>query len=380
MNKERYLIRFSMKAEGDEAEVMIYSAIDSEKWWGDETTPADFDKALKEARKNGAAKLNVRINSPGGDVYSAVAMRSMIINAGFESVRVMIEGLCASAATLFATIPDASVVIAEGSEFMIHNPMTICRGNAAELEKTVDHLHKLESQFHGMYAAKTGQTEDQIKEWMDAETWFTAKEACDYGFCDEMLSAEPVAACVSTHEMAVMCGIYKAVPKGITIRQDDKPAAKEVSHEAPVAGASTEINQHEEENPTMDIKDINVDQLRAENPALLEQIQQAAIAAERQRQEDIDALTDPGYEELAAKAKAAGTSAMDFHKQLITAKKQKGTNFLNNRKEETSPAKDVAGGAPTDDKQTEQAEIEANAKEIAAYAKAYAGNDNEGMF
>ena len=179
MNKERYIIRFSMKAEGDEAEVMIYSAIDSEKWWGDETTPADFDKALKEARKNGATKLNVRINSPGGDVYSAVAMRSMIINAGFESVRVMIEGLCASAATLFATIPDASVVIAEGSEFMIHNPMTIAWGNAAEMEKTVDHLHKLESQFHGMYAAKTGQTEDQIKEWMDAETWFTAKEACD---------------------------------------------------------------------------------------------------------------------------------------------------------------------------------------------------------
>ena len=40
----------------------------------------------------------------------------------------------------------------------------------------------------------------------------------------------------------------------------------------------------------------------------------------------------------------------------------------------------MAGGAPTDDKQTEQAEIEANAKEIAAYAAAYAGNDNEGMF
>ena len=130
----------------------------------------------------------------------------------------------------------------------------------------------------------------------------------------------------------------------------------------------------------MDIKDINVDQLRAENPALLEQIQQTAIAAERQRQEDIDALTDPGYEELAAKAKADGTSAMDFHKQLIAAKKQKGTDFLNNRKEETAPAKDVAGGAPTDDKQTEQAEIEANAKEIAAYAAAYAGNDSEGLF
>ena len=39
MNKERYLIRFSMKAEGDEAEVMIYSAIDSEKWWATKRPP-----------------------------------------------------------------------------------------------------------------------------------------------------------------------------------------------------------------------------------------------------------------------------------------------------------------------------------------------------
>ena len=101
MNKEHYRIRFTMKAEGDEAEVMVYSEIANEKWWGDETTTGDFDKALKDAKKNGATRLNVRVNSGGGEVYAAVAMRSMIINAGFESVRVMIEGLCASAATLW---------------------------------------------------------------------------------------------------------------------------------------------------------------------------------------------------------------------------------------------------------------------------------------
>lgn len=129
----------------------------------------------------------------------------------------------------------------------------------------------------------------------------------------------------------------------------------------------------------MDIKNINMDQLRAENPALLEQIQQSAVEAERQRQSDIDALTDPGYEELAAKAKTDGTSAMDFHKQLIAAKKQKGADFLNSRKEETAPANGVAGGAPAG-KHNEQAEIDANAKEIAAYAAAYAGSKDEGMF
>ena len=398
MNKERYRIRFSMKAEGEEAEVMIYSDIANDKWWGDETTPGDFDKALKEARKNGANKLNVRINSGGGEVYAAVAMRSMIINAGFDSVRVMIEGLCASAATLFATVPNAHVVIAEGSEFMIHNPMTITWGNADEIMKTVDHLHKMEGQFHGMYADKTGRTEDEIKDWMDAETWFTAKEACDCGFCDELLASEPVAACVTAREMGVMKALYKSVPEGITVRIDGETAAAGtssvtaqsaatpspegkagVSNGTPVAGAPTEINNHEEEDSHMDIKDIDLNQLRADNPALVDQIRQDAVTAERQRIEDIEALTDPGYEELAAKAKADGTSAMDFHRQLIEAKKQKGKEFIANRQKETAPAANVPGSAPQSGR-TEEQEILDNAKEIAAYAMEISGSNNESMF
>lgn len=375
-NKERYRICFTMKAEGDEAEVLVYSEISNDKWWGDETTPGDFDKALKEARKNGASKLNVRINSGGGEVYAAVAMRSMIINAGFDNVRVMIEGLCASAATLFATVPNAHVVIAEGSEFMIHNPMTITWGNAEEIMKTVDHLHKMEDQFHQMYSAKTGESEERIKDWMDAETWFTAKEACDYGFCDELLASEPVAACVTALEMGVMKDIYKAVPECITIK-DQKPIPN-ISNGTPVAGAPTEIKNHEEEDSHMDIKDINLDQLRADNPALVDQIRQDAVTAERQRIEDIEALTDPGYEALAAKAKADGTSAMDFHRQIIEAKKQKGRDFITNRQKETAPAANVPGASPQSGKSEEQ-EILDNAKEIAAYAQEIS-NFNEGMF
>ena len=377
MNKERYRICFTMKAEGEEAEVLVYSEISNDKWWGDETTPGDFDKALKEARKNGATKLNVRINSGGGEVYAAVAMRSMIINAGFDSVRVMIEGLCASAATLFATVPNAHVVIAEGSEFMIHNPMTITWGNADEIMKTVDHLHKMEDQFHQMYSAKTGESEEQIKEWMDAETWFTAKEACERGFCDELLASEPVAACVTAREMGVMKDIYKTVPECIAVK--DQSPTPNISNGTPVAGAPTEIKNHEEEDSHMDIKDINLDQLRADNPALFDQIRQDAVSAERQRIEDIDALTLPGYEAMAAEAKANGTSAMDFQRQVVQAQKQKGKDFITNRQQETAPAANVPGGAAQTGK-TEEQKILDNAKEIAAYAQEYSGSNNESMF
>ena len=416
-----------MEAENsDTAEVMLYGEIveDGPKWWKwseEDKSAADFDKAIKDVLKAGAKKLLLRINSPGGVCTESVAMRSILANAGFEEINIRIEGMCASAATDIATLPGAHVAIAEGSEYMIHNPWCYALGNANELEHTIDRLRNIEKMSRGFYMKRTGQAEEQIKEWMDAETWFTADQAVEYGFADEVLEAEvkgetPAAACVTSRVMATMRNLYKAVPEQIAEMQEGgnikqastfiegeegrelilppgqvemtvknlaeaaRAALQTVSHEAPVAGASTEINQHEEEHDTMDIKDINVDQLRAENPALLEQIQQSAVAAERARQDEIDALTDPGYEELAAQAKANGTSPADFVKQLVQAKKAKGAGFMAARQQETAPAQNVPGGEPASNHKTEEQEIQDNAKAVAEYAKQYAGSGNETMF
>ncbi len=381
-----------MEAENsDTAEVMLYGEIveDGPKWWKwseEDKSAADFDKAIKDVLKAGAKKLLLRINSPGGVCTESVAMRSILANAGFEEINIRIEGMCASAATDIATLPGAHVAIAEGSEYMIHNPWCYALGNANELEHTIERLRNIEKMSRGFYMKRTGQAEEQIKDWMDAETWFTADQAVEYGFADEVLEAEvkgetPAAACVTSRVMATMRNLYKAVPEQIA-EKDAEPAAPTptVSYEAPVAGASTEINQHEEEHDTMDIKDINVDQLRAENPALLEQIQQNAVAAERARQDEIDALTDPGYEELAAQAKANGTSPADFVKQLVQAKKAKGAGFMAARQQETAPAQNVPGGEPASNHKTEEQEIQDNAKAVAEYAKQYVGSGNETMF
>lgn len=390
-NNEFYKLKFKMTAgKNDTAEIMIYSEIASEKWWGDETTTGDFDKAVKEAVKNGAKKLNLRINSGGGEVYAAVAMRSMIINAGFEEVRVMIEGLCASAATLFATIPGAHVVIAMGSEFMIHNPMTIAWGNAEDMEKTITHLHSLEEQFHDMYATKSGQSVEQIKAWMDETKWFKAKEAVDYHFCDELLDAEPVAACVTSREMGLMKAMYASVAEEITVKdetaeektpEDDgtKPyviGGTKGSNENPVAGFSS-VNTTQEGEPTMEIKDITREQLLAENPALAEEIRNSAIQAERERQEEIDALCVPGYEAMAEEAKKNGTSAIDFQKSIVKAMKDKGSAHLAARQQETAPAAQVVGASASDTAKNEDEEIKAFAREMAGYV---GESKNESMF
>ena len=118
--------------------------------------------------------------------------------------------------------------------------------------------------------------------------------------------------------------------------------------------------------------------LREGNPALIEQIKQEAVESERERLSDIDALTVPGYEEMAEQAKADGTSAMEFQKQFVAAMRKKGADFLKARAEETAPAQQVAGGAAEDEEDEEQ-KVKAIAESIAEYAKASHGM-TEGMF
>lgn len=409
-----------MSAEDAElAEVMLYGEIvqDYGKWYKEnypnDKSASDFDKTIKEIKEQGAKKVLLRINSPGGIVYEAVAMRSILVNAGFNEISVRIEGLCASAATILASIPKAHVQIAEGSEYMIHNPWTIAWGFAEDLEHEAEHLRSMEKTIRGFYAAKSGQEDEKIKAWMDNETWMTAEEAVERGFCDELLkaeaeNAEPAAACVTASAYGIMKGMYRNVPENVCIAPDSAGMSLEMnvpnltaaaraailgetpnhdgSNDNPVAGLSSSNNPNKEETETMEIKDVTRDQLLAENPALVDEIVNQAVADERDRVAGIDEMTLPGYEAEAEQAKTNGTSVADFIKacraksaQVKAEAKQKGNAFMAARQEETAPAQAVAAGAAEDDKTSEDEAIKAEAKKIAEEAAQMMGH-SDGMF
>ncbi|MYM25773.1 Clp protease ClpP [Duganella sp. FT135W] len=128
-------------------------------------------------------KVTLRVNSPGGDVFDGRAMAAAIAQHG--DVHAVIEGLAASAAT-YVTIACASVSIAPGSFYMIHNAWTMAYGNKDELIKTAELLAKIDESIIDDYEKKTGKTRDEIAAWMAAETWFTAEEAVTNGFADKV--------------------------------------------------------------------------------------------------------------------------------------------------------------------------------------------------
>lgn len=192
-----------VNAEGDEATVYLYDAIGG--WYG--VGAADF---VKEMAAITAPVIRLRINSPGGDVFEARAMATAIRNHS-SKVIAQIDGLAASAATYIALAAD-EVEIADGGFFMIHRAWTLAYGNAGELRDTAELLDKIDGTIRADYQRKTNQTVDQIDAWMEAETWFTAQEALDYGFVDRIGASANV-------ENHWNLSAYAKAPKALTERQ-----------------------------------------------------------------------------------------------------------------------------------------------------------------
>lgn len=385
-NHEQFRLRYDlqMNAADNSADVMIYGEI-CDDWWKlteADISATDFDKLLKDARAKGVKNLNVRINSPGGDVNQAIAIRTILMNSGMDEIKISIEGMCASAATLIACLPGARVTMTEGSEYMIHNPKSGAWGEAKDLEATAKRLRNTEADSASIYARRSGQSEETIRGWMNAETWMTAKEAHERGFVDTVLYAEPIVAAVSNRTMAAMRRMYAHIPESIQEHADPSKVSNAEPKVATGEAAENKILSKEDEI-TMDIKDITLDQLRAENPALHSQIMQAGAQQERERIQEIDDLTPAGeeYAEMAATAKQNGMAAMDFHKQIVKHQREKGQKYLEGRKKETAPADKVEGGDPRkNDGRTAKQELDDLAKEMAAIAREMYPDGINGMY
>ncbi|MDT8853817.1 ATP-dependent Clp protease proteolytic subunit [Paracoccaceae bacterium Fryx2] len=132
--------------------------------------------------------LALRINSPGGSVFDAVAIYNALKRHAGE-ITVWIDGIAASAASYIAMAGD-EIVMPENAFMMIHDPSGLVMGTATEMRGMADTLDKIAGSMTRGYAGKSGKPETEIAALMAAETWFDAQDALDLGLATRM--AEPV--------------------------------------------------------------------------------------------------------------------------------------------------------------------------------------------
>ena len=172
---------FIKNEETSETELYFEGPISSSTWYSDELTPALFKDELNKHPGN----LTVWISSPGGDVFAASQIYTMLKNHKGR-ITVKIDSLAASAASVVAMAGDTTWISPTGM-LMIHNPATIAMGNKAEMEKAITLLDEVKESIINAYEEKTHLSRSKIAKMMDEETWINAKKAKQLGFVDGIL-------------------------------------------------------------------------------------------------------------------------------------------------------------------------------------------------
>lgn len=149
--------------------------------------PADIRKAAAELADENE-ELRVIINSPGGDVQAGQEIYS-ILKAVKNHVTIEVQSMAASAASMIAMAGD-TVKMSPVALLMIHNASTCTSGDYRDMQHTADVLQTVNTAIMQAYIAKTGKTEDELRDMMDRETWLTANQCLKNGFADEIIKGE----------------------------------------------------------------------------------------------------------------------------------------------------------------------------------------------
>ena len=216
-----------------EADLFIYGEIVSEHddWFGSESDFALTDFKEELDRLGNIKTLNIYINSPGGDVFTASTMISMLkrTKENGTTINAYIDGLSASAASFLMMVAD-NIYLYKNSIVMVHKPMSIAIGNVNDMQQTIDALNKIEdSVMLPMYMDKAKVDEKKVKKLINDETWLNSSQMDEY-FNVTLLDEEKTAvASISSH----LFKNYKNTPDFIknSIENDVKMTKNDEKHD-----------------------------------------------------------------------------------------------------------------------------------------------------
>lgn len=234
--------KINIKNKDEEATIYLYSDIGG--WFG-----IDHQEFIKEFNGIKAKTIHLRVDSAGGDIFAARAIKTAIMQ---HSAKVIahIDGLAASAASFLVMGAD-EIEIVDGGFMMIHNALSFLDVfgyfNLESINKLVEELNK-EASLHEKinesiandYSKKTGKSSEEFLKMMNAETWFTAEEALENGLVDRIYDGEAVD---GKYDLSIYNNVPEKMKLRINAKKDDKKDLNERDFEKNLRDVGYSRNQ-----------------------------------------------------------------------------------------------------------------------------------------
>ncbi|MGE6718716.1 head maturation protease, ClpP-related [Peribacillus frigoritolerans] len=233
---------WEMTASADEksADLFIYGAIVSGYKWNDaDVTLTEFKDSL-DGLPSTVKTLNMYVNSPGGSVFTTIAMINqlkrmksrMVINA-------YVDGIAASAASFLIMMAD-NIYMYENTFLMIHKPMISLWGaNAVDCREQADWLDKTEAKTCiPAYLSKGTDllTDEKVQELLNGkDNWLDANEAAEFFDITILEETKDAIACADIE----LLNRYKDVPGELfKVEQQNTMSAEEMTYRKQIAEQS----------------------------------------------------------------------------------------------------------------------------------------------
>ena len=349
---------YNMASENfDTVEITMYGDIVQEQprdWWTDEPIPGQWialDSFMEDLERISSYKnIRIRMNTYGGDCVAAFVIHNRLRELARDGANLtcIIDGVSMSAGTVIMSACD-TVRVNPNSLIMIHKCWSYLWGgyNADDLDELARQHDKYDQAIITTYTRKTGLSATVLSHMMSDTTYLTGKEAVEKGFADELIEdAEPLDIAASADGRILFCrgrqmhlapGMF--APDSIPTREEapEEPEAEETevtpgdSQPADNIPITPGESGSEEGGHNM-----TLDELRAQDPELLAQIQseaaENATTAERTRLSEIDAIANQFTDEMVNDAKYGDNrcSAMELAYRAAQQAAAQGRQFLAN--------------------------------------------------
>jgi ATP-dependent Clp protease protease subunit len=130
--------------------------------------------------------ISLYINSPGGSVYSGMAIFDTMQFVK-PDVSTICVGMAASmGAFLLAAGARGKRFALPNSRIMIHQPSSGAQGQASDIEIAAREILDIRKRLNGILAERTGQPIERIERDTDRDNFMSAEDAVSYGIIDRI--------------------------------------------------------------------------------------------------------------------------------------------------------------------------------------------------
>ena len=145
-------------------------------------------------RQDAEKDISLYINSPGGEVYSGLAILDSMYFIK-PQVSTICVGMAASmAAVLLSAGAKGKRFCLPHSKVMIHQPSGGAQGQQTEIEIVAEEIKKTRRELNQILSDASGQPIEKVQADTERDNYLTAAEALDYGLIDRIVTSRDLAA------------------------------------------------------------------------------------------------------------------------------------------------------------------------------------------